>query len=173
MRYNLAQIGLGVVTLGVVGIVLLTAKELLTSPASTIVHNWSEGSQLSWYDDRTETSTPAATVITVPISVWRAVWAVWVVWLAWSSIAWGKWAWRVVSTDGWLHHQPEVLQEELAEPVQAQPMQETPVQEAPVHAQPEVEPEGAQAAEASSEAPAQSDGSVEAPASDASKPTDP
>src|SRR4029078_7459589 len=74
VRYKLAQIALGLVTLLVGGVVLLTPKELLTSPASTIVHNWSDGSQLSWYEDRAETSTPEATVITVPTSLWRAVW---------------------------------------------------------------------------------------------------
>jgi len=170
VRYNLAQIALGIMTLAVVGIVLLTAKELLTSPASTIVHNWSDGSQLSWYDDRAETSTPAATVITMPTSLWRGVWAIWVVWLAWSSIAWGKWVWRVASADGWLHRQPDPVQEVLAEPVQAlsELVQATSEQAAPAQAQPEVESR----ATPTVEAPAQPDGATDAPPSDTPAPKD-
>jgi hypothetical protein len=112
LRYNAAQIGLGLLTLAVVGIVLLTGKELLTAPASTIVQNWSEGSQLSWYADRVEAGTPAATVMTLSTSLWRAIWALWVVWLAWSCIAWGKWSWAVMSGDGWLRGRPEPQEED-------------------------------------------------------------
>jgi hypothetical protein len=161
VRYNLAQIGLGLATLLVVGLVLMTAKELLTSPASTIVQNWSGGTQLSWYDDRAEASTPAATVITLPTSLWRAAWAVWVVWLAWSSIAWSKWVFRVATVDGWLHHRPEPVQDEAPEPTQEHPVQE--------QAQPEVEAQDTQTAEA----PAQSEGTVDVQTPGPSEPADP
>lgn len=163
VRYNLAQIGLGLATLLVVGLVLMTAKELLTSPASTIVQNWSGGTQLSWYADRTEASTPAATVITVPTSLWRAAWAAWVVWLAWSSIAWGKWVVRVATVDGWLHHRPEPVQDEAPAPT-LEPVQEP----APAPAQPEVEARDTQPAEA----PAQPEGPADGPGAGPSEPTD-
>ena len=143
IRHNLAQIGLALVTLLVVGVVLMTGIELLSSPASTIVHNWSEGAQLSWYQDRAETSTPAATVVTLPSSLWRAVWVVWVVWLAWSSIAWSKWVFRVASAGGWLRSRPDPLDvdtaESVDEPVAEAPVAETPVAEAPVVETPVVE----------------------------------
>ncbi len=112
VRHNLAQIGLGLVTLVVVGVVVMTGIDLLSAPASTIVHNWSDGAQLSWYQDRVTTSTPAAMVVTMPNSLWRAVWAAWVVWLAWSSIAWSKWAFGIASAGGWLHSQPDPVDEE-------------------------------------------------------------
>lgn len=120
VRYNLAQIGLGLLTVVVLGIVLLTAKELLTSPVSTIVHGWSDGSALTWYEDRVEASTPAATVITAPLSLWRAVWAAWVVWVAWKSLAWSKWFLGAVSASGdgmtgWLRSRPEPEPEADAE----------------------------------------------------------
>lgn len=114
VRYNLAQIGLGLVTLVVVVVVVMTGIDLLSAPASTIVHNWSEGAQLSWYEDRAATSTPAAMVVTMPSSLWRAVWAAWVVWLGWSSIAWSKWAFGVVSAGGWLRRQPDAEDEDAA-----------------------------------------------------------
>lgn len=112
VRYNIVQIGLGLLTLAVVGIVVMTGIDLLRAPASTIVHNWSEGSQLSWYQDRVATTTPQAMVVTLPNSLWRGVWAVWVVWLGWSSIAWSKWVFGVASEGGWLRSQSEPSDEE-------------------------------------------------------------
>lgn len=115
VRYNLVQIGLGLLTLAVVGIVVMTGIDLLRAPASTIVHSWSDGSQLSWYQDRVATTTPQAVVVTVPNSLWRAVWAAWVVWLGWSSIAWSKWVYGVASDGGWLRSQAEPSDTEAQE----------------------------------------------------------
>ncbi len=152
LRYNLAQLVVGLFTLTLVALVLATAKDLLTSPVSTIIYNGSDGSTLSWYADRTSASTPAATVVTGPLSLWRAIWAVWVVWLGWSCIAWGKWVWGVISKDGWWKSYPnplldegdDVTTPEQPEPpvpatAQAQPT-EVPADD-PESKQPEPEPE--------------------------------
>lgn len=137
VRHNLAQIGLALITLMVVGVVVMTGIDLLSAPASTIVHNWSDGAQLSWYEDRAATSTPAAMVVTVPSSLWRAVWAAWVVWLAWSSIAWSKWAFGIASAGGWLRGQPEPVDEEA----ESSGAQDAPAQALPAEPQAVEEPE--------------------------------
>ncbi len=139
IRHNAVLIGLGLLALLVVGVVAMTGIELLSTPPSTIVHSWSDGPQLSWYQDRVESHTPEAMVVSVPISLWRALWVVWVVWLAWSAIAWSKWAYRVASADGWLRSRPAAAKTEPEEAAPAQSSSEEPAAPEPPARAPEGE----------------------------------
>jgi hypothetical protein len=98
----------------VVMVTLATGKALLTSPVWTLVDNWSGGDELlRWYADRVEDATPSAWIVSVPASLWRALWVLWALWVAWQSIGWGRWAWRVIGEGGWLRTPPPQRSERL------------------------------------------------------------
>ena len=44
--------------------------------------------------------------MSVPASLWRALWVLWALWVAWQTIGWGQWAWRVIGEGGWLRTSP-------------------------------------------------------------------
>ena len=101
--YNALQFGFALLTAAVVLVTLATGKALLTSPVWTHVDNWSaDDGLLRWYADRVTDATPTAWIVSVPASLWRALWVLWAVWLAWQSIGWGRWAWRAIGQGGWL-----------------------------------------------------------------------
>ena len=105
--YNALQSGFVLLTAVVVMVTLATGKALLTSPVGTLVDNWSGGDELlRWYADRVEDATPSAWIVSVPASLWRALWTLWALWVAWQSIGWGRWAWRVIGEGGWLRTPP-------------------------------------------------------------------
>lgn len=105
--YNALQFGFALVTAAVLLVTLATGKELLTSPVWTLVDNWSaDGGLLRWYAARVEDATPSAWIVSVPASLWRALWVLWALWVAWQSIGWGRWAWRSIGEGGWLRTPP-------------------------------------------------------------------
>jgi len=105
--YNALQFGFVLLTAAVVMVTLATGKALLTSPVWTLVDNWSaDDGLLRWYADRTVDATPSAWVVSVPASLWRALWTLWALWVAWQSIGWGRWAWRALGEGGWLRTPP-------------------------------------------------------------------
>ena len=105
--YNALQFGLALLTAAVVLMTLATGKALLTSPVWTLVDNWNaDDGLLRWYADRVADATPSAWVVSVPASLWRALWVLWALWVAWQSIGWGRWAWRTLGEGGWLRTPP-------------------------------------------------------------------
>ncbi len=105
--YNALQFGFVLLTAAVVMVTLATGKALLTSPVWTLVDNWSgDDGLLRWYSDRVMDATPSAWIVSVPASLWRALWTLWAVWVAWQSIGWGRWAWRALGEGGWLRTPP-------------------------------------------------------------------
>jgi hypothetical protein len=105
--YNALQFGYALLTVVVVLVTLATGKALLTSPVWTLVDNWSaDDGLLRWYADRAADATPGAWVVSVPASLWRALWVLWALWVAWQSIEWGRWAWRALGEGGWLRTPP-------------------------------------------------------------------
>jgi len=105
--YNALQVGLALLTVSVLIVILATGKELLTSPVWTHVDNWNDdGGLLSWYADRVADATPDAWIVSVPASLWRALWVLWALWVVWQSIGWGRWARRTIGEGGWLRISP-------------------------------------------------------------------
>ncbi len=115
--YNALQFGFVLLTGVVLMVTLTTGQALLTSPVWTLVDNWSaDDGLLRWYADRVEDATPSAWVVSVPASLWRALWVLWALWVAWQSIGWGRWAWRALGEGGWLRTSPPTLPAEETDP---------------------------------------------------------
>ncbi len=103
LAHNAIQLGVAALTL-VAGGVLYGAVTagLVDVPDFGIGGGGSAAHVLGWYVDRTEGALPAASVVSVPMYVWRLVWLVWSLWLAWRLIHWGRWAWTSISRGGTL-----------------------------------------------------------------------
>jgi hypothetical protein len=110
--FNAIQIIIGVLTLASLGqLFYAVAQGLLSSPDMQIAGNQSSAFSLRWYQDRSLTTLPTATVISVPLMVYRVLMLAWSLWLAVSLLNWLKWGWGCFSSEGiWNRKVVEVKQ---------------------------------------------------------------
>ncbi len=99
--FNVLQIILGGLTLLALGVLFAAvAQGLLSSPDMQITGNQSSAFLLNWYQDRSLSTLPTATVISVPLMVYRLLMLAWALWLAVSLLNWLKWGWGCFSSNG-------------------------------------------------------------------------
>jgi hypothetical protein len=65
-----------------------------------VTGNQSSAFLLNWYQDRSLSTLPTATVISVPLMVYRLLMLAWALWLAVSLLNWLKWSWGCFSRNG-------------------------------------------------------------------------
>lgn len=100
-QFNLAQIGLGFLTL--VSVLLLFAavqQGLLGSPDMQITGNQSTAWVLNWYQDHSGPVLPTATVVSAPMMVYRILMLGWSLWMALSLLDWLRWGWICFASGG-------------------------------------------------------------------------
>jgi hypothetical protein len=99
--FNGLQIIIGVLTVLALGALFAAvAQGLLSSPDMQITGNQSSAFLLNWYQDRSQAVLPVATVISVPLLVYRLLMLAWALWLAVSLLNWLKWGWSCFSSNG-------------------------------------------------------------------------
>jgi hypothetical protein len=99
--FNLLQVSLGVLTLVSLGVLFsAVAQGLLSSPDMQITGNHSTAFVLNWYQDRSASTLPSATVISLPLIVYRVLMLAWALWLASALLNWLKWGWGCFSSNG-------------------------------------------------------------------------
>jgi hypothetical protein len=99
--FNLLQVGIGVLTLVSLGVLFsAVAQGLLSSPDMQITGNHSTAYLLNWYQDRSVSTLPSATVISLPLIVYRLLMLAWALWLASALLNWLKWGWGCFSSNG-------------------------------------------------------------------------
>ena len=99
--FNALQLLLIALTLAAgVCLFLAVEKGLLGSPEMQIRGNQSTAYDLNWYQDRTDKQLPIASVISVPLWVYRGLMLVWSLWLAVYLLIWLKWGWQCFAVDG-------------------------------------------------------------------------
>jgi len=92
--FNLLQVAIAGLTLLALGLLFLAVEQgLLGSPEMQITGNQSSAFNLNWYQDRSAATLPVATVISVPLIVYRLLMLAWSLWLAVSLLNWLKWGW--------------------------------------------------------------------------------
>lgn len=101
-RYsNALQIIIGCLTVLALSVLFTAvARGLLSSPDMQITGNQSSAFLLNWYQDRSQPVLPTATVISVPLLVYRLLMLAWALWLAVSLLDWFKWGWSCFSSNG-------------------------------------------------------------------------
>jgi hypothetical protein len=66
-----------------------------------ITGNQSSAVNLNWYQDRSLSTLPIATLISVPLMAYRLLMLAWSLWLAVSLLNWLKWGWGCFSSNGY------------------------------------------------------------------------
>jgi len=100
-HFNLLQFALGVLTLVALNLLFYAvAQGLLSSPDMRITGNQSSAFNLNWYQDRSLSVLPTATVVSVPLMVYRLLMLTWSLWLAVSLLDWLRWGWSCFSSNG-------------------------------------------------------------------------
>ena len=102
MRYfNALQVLIAALTLVALGLLFFTVKQgLLGSPDMQVIGNQSSAFNLDWYQDRSLATLPVATLISVPLLVYRILMLAWSLWLAVSLLNWLKWGWECFASNG-------------------------------------------------------------------------
>lgn len=85
---------------------------LLGQPEMQVGGNGSSAFLLRWFLDRTTTAYPQATVISVPMLVYRGAMLAWSLWMALSLVSWLKWGWKAFATFGLWKAMPPVKKKE-------------------------------------------------------------
>ncbi|MDD5579570.1 MAG: hypothetical protein PHY16_09860 [Methylobacter sp.] len=112
--FNALQIIIGVLTVASLAMLFLAVEQgLLGSPEMQITGNQSSAFLLNWYQDRSLAILPTATVISVPLIIYRLLMLAWSLWLAVSLLNWLKWGWTCFSANGLWNRKP-VIKKTLA-----------------------------------------------------------
>lgn len=99
--FNALQVMIGILTVVSLGMLFLAVEQgLLGSPDMQIIGNQSSAFNLNWYQDRSLAALPVATLISVPLIVYRVLMLAWSLWLAVSLLNWLKWGWECFSSNG-------------------------------------------------------------------------
>lgn len=99
--FNSLQFSLGLLTLIALNLLFYAvAQGLLSSPDMRITGNQSSAFNLNWYQDRSPSILPTATVVSVPLMVYRLLMLAWSLWLAVSLLDWLRWGWGCFSSNG-------------------------------------------------------------------------
>ncbi|MFZ2449661.1 MAG: hypothetical protein WAW36_03980 [Methylovulum miyakonense] len=100
-HFNLLQVLLALLTLSSLGVLFAAVAEgLLSTPDMRITGNGSSAFNLNWYQDRSLSTLPTATVISVSVLAYRVLMLAWSLWLAVSLLNWLKWGWGCFASNG-------------------------------------------------------------------------
>ncbi|MGZ5052468.1 MAG: hypothetical protein ACXWF8_14710 [Methylobacter sp.] len=110
--FNALQVALGLLALISLSTLFWAVEQgLLGSPDMQIVGNQSSAYHLNWYQDRSPAVLPTATLVSVPLLVYRLLMLAWSLWLAVSLLDWLKWGWGCFASNGLWHKKPAPVKE--------------------------------------------------------------
>ena len=99
--FNVLQISIVVLTVISIGILLTAVQNgLLGLPEMQVMGNRSYAHTMHWFQDRSESQFPQATIVSIPLLFYRALMLVWALWLALSLLRWLRWGWNAFSQGG-------------------------------------------------------------------------
>jgi hypothetical protein len=101
-RFNTVQVVLALFTLVAVSTLVFSGirNGLLAHPDMHVVGNGAYGNSLSWFWDRTPGVIDGATVLSVPMWVYRVLFFAWALWMALALVRWLRWAFTAWKTGG-------------------------------------------------------------------------
>jgi len=101
LAFDVVQIALAIATLVAIGVLFAAIRQgLLGAPEMQIAGNQSSARALWWYQDRSAGAVPAASVLSVPLFVYRAAMLAWALWLAMAFLRWLRWGFESYTTGG-------------------------------------------------------------------------
>ncbi|NNC57362.1 MAG: hypothetical protein HKO12_07365, partial [Woeseiaceae bacterium] len=116
-RFNLIQFGIGGLTvIALLSVVISLPQGLLGTPDMHVTGHGSYGDVLRWFADRSESALPVASVITVPLWIYKALILAWALWLSFALLRWLPWVWQCFSSQGyWRSRTSEALRSDSEE----------------------------------------------------------
>jgi len=101
LHHNLVQLGLALLTVWALNALFeAVSRGLLGYPSMQIEGNNSHAYRLNWYQDRVEAVPGQASIVSVPLWVYRVAMLSWALWLAFALLRWLRWGWGVFARDG-------------------------------------------------------------------------
>ncbi len=110
-RFNLIQTGIGGLTIvALLSVVTALPQGLLGTPDMHVAGYQSYGDLVSWFADSSTAALPTATVLSVPLWIYKALILAWALWLSFALLRWLPWVWRCFSSQGyWRSRKGEAL----------------------------------------------------------------
>jgi hypothetical protein len=100
-RFNLVQIGIAGMTILALGsIVSALPAGLLGTPDMHVAGHRSYGAVLNWFADSSDSVLPSATLVTVPLWIYKTLILAWALWLSFALLKWLPWVWQCFSNNG-------------------------------------------------------------------------
>jgi len=100
-KFNLMQIVFALFAAAAIAVLFEAVHNgLLGRPAMLVAGNGSADLLLRWYQDRVAGTTPAATVFSLPLWVWRVLMLALSVWLALTVVRIAGWTWQAFGSGG-------------------------------------------------------------------------
>ena len=101
-KFNAVQVVFaGVTIFALSSLVMSLPAGLLGTPDMHVVGQNSYGNVLNWFADGSESLLPVASIITVPMWVYKALILAWALWLSFALLRWLPWVWKCFSSDGY------------------------------------------------------------------------
>ena len=91
----------GLTVIALLSILTALPQGLLGTPDMHVTGHNSYGNVLGWFADRSESVLPVATVLTVPLWIYKALILAWALWLSFALVRWLPWVWGAFSKQGY------------------------------------------------------------------------
>ena len=107
-KFNLIQVLIGGLTVIALGSVVTSLPlGLLGTPDMHVTGHNSYGNVLGWFADRSQSVLPTASVVTVPLWIYKALILAWALWLSFALLRWLPWVWQCFSSQGYWRSRKE------------------------------------------------------------------
>jgi hypothetical protein len=101
-RFNVVQVVIaGMTVVALSGLVMSLPAGLLGTPDMHVAGHNSYGNALNWFADGSDSFLPVASVISVPLWIYKALILIWALWLSFALLRWLPWVWKCFSSDGY------------------------------------------------------------------------
>ena len=107
-KFNLIQLAIGGLTvIALASVVTSLPLGLLGTPDMHVTGHNSYGNVLGWFADRSQSILPTASVVTVPLWIYKALILAWALWLSFALLRWLPWVWQCFSSQGYWRSRKE------------------------------------------------------------------
>jgi hypothetical protein len=101
-KFNVVQVVIaGATIVALTAVVTSLPAGLLGTPDMHIAGHNSYGNVLNWFADSSDLGLPIASVISLPLWVYKALILIWALWLSFALLRWLPWVWKCFSSDGY------------------------------------------------------------------------
>ncbi len=107
-KFNLIQLAIGGLTIiALASVVTSLPLGLLGTPDMHVSGHNSYGNVLGWFADRSQSVLPVATVVSVPLWIYKVLILAWALWLSFALLRWLPWVWQCFSSQGYWRSRKE------------------------------------------------------------------